>query len=351
MNSSLNNSNLHFLFLSNLKTAITSSYYFLCPAGLVFNLLTMLVCLRKLADKHKAPKLWYYYLIISIVDNIVLILSIIQVVYLSLGIDIILINQLTCKLFQYCMRALFQLHSWLNVFLTIDIMLIVWNPSKYKKIFTHTKKLKQFLFIAFLVICSINSLSLKLYLEKSDDGVLRCTGSDLEILLIDVIAQVFRILLPFSIMLVVSIMLLWKFYQVKKATCIHSKLVFRKSNRDNWFIANIIALNILFFVSHFPATVIILMLDQKKYGNFNYLNLNSSKEILDLKYAYVFASYIIAYNYVCSFLINLKFNKMFYAEFVSIFFTEPNCSRETMRIESTKNRTNIITMSDRVSNK
>jgi hypothetical protein len=317
----------NFLYLSN-KIVI--------PLALLFNLLSIITCRKNILSK--TTNIWLHYTLVSATNIIIIVLGALQYASIDNDYNILISSGFSCVFVSFITRVFLQFSSWLNVTITFENMLLVRKQQLHKKYLSKKQNIILLITILFLILCLMNSLNLKLELVVVKKIALNvtlqiiitseiesitnvtstlstlCTTDQRIIFFRDSIAQTFRLFIPFFLMVIGNFLLVQKLKRSKLKSC----RVEGKSKKELKFIYAILALNILFFVSLVPTTITTILLNIHNYGDSNTFE-SKSLEIAYIKFANIISAVIATYNYVFPFLINLKFNRLFYEEFMHIF--------------------------------
>ncbi|CAF0953843.1 unnamed protein product [Brachionus calyciflorus] len=201
--------------------------------------------------------------------------------------------------------------SWLNLFLTIDrLMSIKFSRSSYK-FFKSKKYILSLIIICLFTISVLNIPSLWFRLNYTLNNstnltTVTCVASTpLVLFLRDLAAISLRTAIPFFLIFTTNTLLI-RFVIVSRQEF--------KNNLNSWrkkqnFAFSIIAMNIFFLFNLIPVAITTIL--------FNIYQTNP-QILAGVNLATFISIYISILNQSCPFLINLKFNKLFFKEFVNM---------------------------------
>jgi hypothetical protein len=268
--------------------------------------------MRKQFSKYN---IGFYNIYIAVNNNIVIILAFLIFYSQSKDDDVQLWSNVACKSINFIFRSLVMYNSWLNVLITVDRLLCIKYPNKYKHI-EKRKFIYPILFFLLLgnMICNSPSLllyvvSIQTYNQITNQTLItkKCTSAELAINIRDTLVIIFRILLPFLLMFIFNITIIKNLRRMK-----NNLNITRELNREYNFSFSIIALNMLFIISLLPNVVTLILLNVVQYG---YKAQISSKSYAIINFCFSISILIATYSHVFPFLVNLKFNKLFRKEF------------------------------------
>ena len=110
--------------------------------------------------------------------------------------------------------------------------------------------------------------------------------------------------MPFTVMIVSDAVLIYKLKKEKGE---------RYSKKEKSFSHSVLALSILFLVTHLPFGILLIYQTILEFRDTNY------KSNFSISLLYEFSLVIVSYNYVFPALVNLIFNKLFRQEFNTLF--------------------------------
>lgn len=300
---------LDFLFYAS--TILTS-------IGILFNMLSILVFLRK---SLRSTIMGYFNIILAIFNILVLLAFFTQYFTTSIGKDSTLISNASCKTIHFVSRVLLHTVSWIQASMAIDRMLRISFSTKFTNIINNRLILSAILAFLLIFILGLNfaNLTQKLvYNSTSSTSInenqtvtieVKCTSTFSFILARDIVSLLMRSILPFLIMLICNSILV--------KLIISSKRKFKRNNgkrsestKEYQLAFSIIALNIIFLITNVPIAIV-LILDNYFSNEFNGSRVSAA---IFLLLHYIFG-YFGSLNYILTFPINLKFNKIFRIEF------------------------------------
>ena len=298
------------------------------PLAVLLNTISLVVFSRKRFSNHTNG---LFNIFIDIVNNI-LFLSAFPFYYTkAIGNDIELWSDFSCKIINYVFKLTVAYNSWLNVLISFDRMASVVYPHRFKFM-----KKKKFIYIIFalilIVLCFMYTPNLLLKVitisvnstdvNQTSTTTKLCSGSPLLVNIRDGIAMLFRIILPFILMLIFNIILIKSLIKTKRNLNIDRSL-----RKEEKFARSILALNFLFFITTLPYLIALVLLNLFQYSSKSTF---SSSETALINFSLSVAVSISVYNHGLPCLVNLYFNKVFREEFFNLitntknFLTTPN---------------------------
>ena len=302
MNKSMNDASQIFeLSLIEYKIAVYSCLIIL-PLGLLTNSLNILVCMRKQILKQT---MGFYSPIMSLFNMTSLFISFL-VDYPP--IQFVMFNSsLNCVLYSYLLRISLQMSSWLYVMCSLDRMLFITYPHRFK--FLKKKSLLCLVCgILFVAICLLNVPNLWLTVVRADNSsTALCTSMQPNLVLVrDLIAQCMRTVLPVLIEATLNAFLILKLLQSRRNLNVRRSL-----QRDYKFAFTITVLNAAFLVTHLPLVASTLYLNAL---NYQWANMDASLELKRAGFFYVISILITSYMLTSVFFVNLFCNRLFKIE-------------------------------------
>ena len=287
--------NLSFLYYSTLT---------LVPISFFFNILSILVFLRKTFKNNTNG---FQNITLNLINNMILIFVFLSYYTQSVGNDIRLTSNYACKLVSFIVRSLVQLSSWIYVLIVAEC---VNYPLQYRNYNKKRIVITSVVLTAFLLLSILNSPNLLLNLVETPtkrsgnetSNRVMCTGDGLVLKIRDIVVIIFRMIIPFILTLLLNIVLIAKLKKVKNNLIKGDSFMMREYR----FAFSIIVSNVLFILTLIP-TIVALM-----YSNFG----SNAPEIAT--FMRHLSQLIASYNYCFNFFINLITNLMFRKEFFKI---------------------------------
>ena len=275
------------------------------PFGIVLNIASVFIFMNK---KFNKTNMGFYYISLSISHTIALIyyLFLLDSQHF-LHYHLLNINDASCKIIIF-LRCLIQISPWFQVILTFHRFIICKYPKK-SEFMDKTSSLVKILlatcvFISFFSFGNIfYSLSIKTYsanqtLNHSIQTSI-CTASSLVVFITEIESFLFRILIPFTLICIMTIVLYRNIYKKELNS---SNL--RKIKRENHFTYTVIVSNTFFMVTFAPILIIFLL----KYSNID-AETNDHESIID-HIGFICLQFSNLY-YSTFFVWNLWFNSLF----------------------------------------
>ena len=308
----------------NLTAATLSLQYYGCLTlvniGLVANVLNIIVSMRKELQKNT---MGFYNILISVFN----ILSLIFVGYINffpqtIGQESYLTrSDYNCKLILYLSKIFPPMASWLNVMVSLDRLLCVYNISRFKFINDKRKLLliALGLFVTIAAI-SVSNLLFSVQIEAAFDSTINqitqnrvCTANERVKLVRDTLGTITRIILPVILPFVINALLIYKLVTFR-----HMAGISRSLRNEYQFVFTIIIFNCVCFIMEMPVLISVIFVN--KYGYNETLISRTSNASAIASFAYV-CSYITgSFLFVCLFFVNVATNRIFRKECIKIFF-------------------------------
>ena len=223
--------------------------------------------------------------------------------------DLTIESVLMCKFYQFCNFALDALGAWCLVYISVEKFVNIAFHSK-RFIFKRTKN--QIIFLILLCLCSIIyninvlfSVDILVFSDNDDNNNNNnnsfCFSIDNEQALILIYMDLVKlIILPFSLMIIFSILLILSIFKSRSRVNINDSIRERKRLfKDIKFSISLISMNLLFILLNLPIEILSFL--AKDYLTFGYL-------YVTFGYIYYLASSI---NFYLIFLTNSLFRKEF----------------------------------------
>ena len=221
-------------------------------------------------------------------------------------------------LVSYVNRASVRIAHWIDSMISIDRLICVVNPLKFKLISS-----KKFVFgIVFsLIIFQLTLNALNLFFGIKDDIVFNpflnqtqniriCTATKQLVLVRDLLDELVRSVIPLIIQVSSSIIIIIKLVKSRQRL-----LRSDTSDRDRTFAVTIVLLNVFFFITQTPGLLATIYL---------FSTGASKSSIITTRYqaiAYLIFLSTVAFaglNYILVFFINVASNRIYRNEFVAI---------------------------------
>ena len=288
--------------------------------GLVANLLNIMVSQRPEMQKTTAG---FYNILMSSFN----ILTLIVLAYLiffpqSTGREqYVLISNLSCVLILYSYRVFAHMAAWLNVVVTLDRMLCVTSPSRFKII--RSKRRLSFIVLGLLAaICGINSPNFLFSLQtkaiygpgtNQTSFVTECTASKQVTLIRDILSTVMRVIVPIMLRSGMNAVLVYKFVKARHSMSLPHALL----SKEFKFAFTVIVMNVIYFVVELPVVFSVIFVNLYGY-NETHISTTSNESAI-ASFVYVCSFVVSSLVYVSLFFVNLITNKLFREEFKNIY--------------------------------
>ena len=288
--------------------------------GILANLMNILVGAQRALQKNT---LGFYNIHMSIFN----ILTLIFVCFLSYlpqsngsHEQLIQTSSLNCKFISYFLRIFAAMSSWINVMVTMDRMLCVCLINRFK--FVHDKnKLLLIVLAVFAIICCIYMPSLFFHLEsrtifdaKTNETLITydCTAPKSTVVIRDMLAVGFRIVLPRILHAVMNTVIVYKLFEHK-----HRMLINRPLEKEFRFAFTIVVLNVMLFVTELPFIGSVILMNVYGYGQTYAYSTNDESAIFS--FVNVCSLVMSSLFFVAIFFVNLITNKIFRKAFINLF--------------------------------
>ncbi|CAF0716375.1 unnamed protein product [Brachionus calyciflorus] len=294
---------------STAKNLLFYSCVLLFVPGTFLNTLQTLIFLMKIFSK---TSMGYYYSINSALNLVIVIYLLIFCMPMSKSNSLFLYNSWGCRLFYYFLRVLYQSSSWLNVAIVADRVVFILFPNKFN--FLKKKKFLTLILIAILsiiLITNITNFGLNLVIIRNNwtnQTTKYCSTPGPLVYLRDIHSILFRSAIPFTLMLVMNIILIAKVNESKK------KL---KMKYEIKFVFTVIATTFTFLFTYIPNVVWTIF--QNRFQNDPSVSRRQTYE------AFIFlfemsssASYFV--NYSMNIFVHMAFNSLFRKEVIRLVF-------------------------------
>ena len=250
--------------------------------------------------------------------------------------DLALKADFLCKLLSFLGRSSNQAAAWIQVFITFDRYIFVAFPKRFQ--FTHTKK---FILITvslnYFVAWLLNMPNLLFYLQTTEANLTsnnktivlassNCVGSQLYTLIRDNVTSVFRCYLPCLFIMIGNHLLIRAVRKSKRkftektenssTSITHSNtLVALKGSykKDRSFMSAIIGMDVIYLITLVPIVIVITVLTILDNNSTSFA---TRKMVATLNTAYYILIFSLFASLGAPFVINLKYNRMFRAEFL-----------------------------------
>lgn len=291
------------------------------PIGVLFNLMSIIVFLRK---RLRSTIMAYYNTLLAVCNILALFTLFTYYFTISIKSDITLLSQFMCKLVNYVLRICIHSVSWTQCAMIIDRMLVISFHNRFT--FLKNKNIISIILVANLLVLMVANLSNfqlyinyenKTYQNQTRLATAACTSTLTILLIRDIISLMLRAILPFIIMLISNIILILSIIKLKKMQKYKKNQTIKNCKtpqcKESQLAFSIIAINIVFFITCSPIAVSLIVVDYYYYySEYNEENFLNSEIILLCQYILAYFSTL---NNILTFPLNLRYNKIFKAEF------------------------------------
>lgn len=312
----------------------TMNFYYsitIIPIGIILNIVTIIIFAT--IHRHKPTNSNLLYIGLSIYDLFALTNSILFAQLLpSLNIWLVNYSNTLCILLNWWRKIIIQSPSWVQVLITLERYNSVVSANKIN-VLKSKRNLIIMLFLIFLILFVVNmghawyftivtiknsTVSIQdinnfeNYLITNVSFVIKvtqvCSSTITVSLVTDAVNVFFRFLAPFTIMVVLNVLLSKNLFASKRRSTGSTRRSFK---RERNYTITVIGFNILFFTLNLPWSVWFVMSHLQKAG----LGFQSEMDaaILNLLNGVVFSIFYL--NNLSSFILNMCFNKIFRSYF------------------------------------
>jgi hypothetical protein len=327
----LNNTQNESIFEYLIPLITNIEFYFsiiMNPIGISLNL--MCVYIFNKDSLNKKTNLGFLYMVLCLLNILALLNSTIIACLSYFDSDPYAHSLFSCKLLNLWNVFVFYCPSIQQIIIGIEVFRLVYFP--YSKKFS--KKRYIFLALFMLLFCfivtGVLTFNFELQLEETEedytliyDNLLNasnfsnntissyvCTTTRIIDLLFDATNIFFKVLLPFMIILTLNLFITRKLLNSAKAL----KRAKKSSIRRNQFVVSSIIINFIFIIIYLPWTASFFV-----YHKFHFeKNLDTKGILLYIELVKAIFGCITYINNFSPLFINLKFNYLFYSEFITL---------------------------------
>lgn len=213
-----------------------------------------------------------------------------------------------CKFGYFIRRSMLMNSSWMAVITSFDRFVFIFYRNRFQFM---RKKVNLVMIVIAMIL--INSLICMLNLFNYVSSASRvCTASFAITLSTDLIAILFRTYIPITLMVIFNFMMIRKISKNDKIK--KSVTMAKRSRNENLFTIAVISSDMMFFISHFPLSIIYIV-----YDVYLYLDIFRQDQLIAVKsiFSLIFAINFSVIDMVFSIFVYFTFNKVFRNEFLS----------------------------------
>jgi len=303
-------------FGSKINEILTQFIFYSCVLGLdgliLCNILNILICLRK---RIRQEMMGFYNVVISTWNILPLTFGFVFFFPSSIHAqDILLVSDFFCATLNYTLRVCVQMTAWLHVFLSIDRYLCVAFHQKLNFLLKSKTKLSLVFLGLFAFICVINvpNLFFRLSITNSSltsSSYIQCDSTPLINQIRNTVISIFRIVLPLVLQVIFSILLIYKFFKVRRSVAPNQLI-----DKEYRFVRIILWLNLMFIITETPLLITTLYFTLKKEIPSYPIDANASYSIAIMTLVYYVTLVFSLYLFGSIFFVNLFTNNMFKTE-------------------------------------
>jgi hypothetical protein len=318
-------------FVLKISTILDQLVFYACIVGIdisvLGNIINILIFLRKSIRKEIIS---FYNIMISIWNILTLLLGFIAYFPASIHTqDFLLKSDFACATISFLLRVCTHMASWLYVCLTIDKYLCVAFNNKLAYIFNDRKKLSFIILGLLSVICLINVPNFFFRLSLNTKSDLECMSTPLLFAIRNLTTIFFRTVLPISLQIVFSCLLLHKLFKVRRSVVTnHSSMI-----KEYKFARIILWLNLIFIITETPFLLMTVYISVFNVMPVARLNADSSRDLAITMVIYYATLICSMYMFGSLFFVNLFTNNLFRKEIRKMFGlrksrVDSDCSRK-----------------------
>ena len=290
------------------------------PIGLVLNFISILVFARK---EFKKTTIGFYNIIICLVNISSLIFLFIINYGESIGKDILTSSSINCTAFSFLIRFLYLYPAWLQIVISIDRLICISCPLEYKDKKHKKICISLILAILFLLVLLLNipSMFTKLNVEvelnittNKTTTIKYCALGRNLIFIRDLINFTLRLIVPIVLLAAFNSIILFKLVRLRKEFSNFNSFMVKEYK----FTLSTLVLNVFYLISLVFNLILILLINTFQY-DFDYINGNIKFDKTN-RFFYIGLS-MLAYNYICNFIANIKTNVYFRKELINLLKT------------------------------
>ncbi len=283
------------------------------PLGIVLNITTTFIFLRK---RFAKLSMGFFYSYMAFCNALTLLVTVLQILPESLGFNPVNNFEVWCRLWTFLRKVTIGVANWLQVFVTLERMINVLYPTRWTFIAKRRFQMQQALVALAIIVALSFTEFLRTRRWNESSGSLVCGqyigGITVYNKLMSINVNMF---IPFIVMIVANVVLIRKL-----AITSHHKnitMTTQRTRRVNSIAVSVITMNGIFLVMQIPFAVtsiiqIVLVFVPNIFGNKNNLLLFS---FIDET---VRMTFLTGY-YSITFWINLAFNKLLRHELQATF--------------------------------
>lgn len=182
-----------------------------------------------------------------------------------------------CPLTNFMRRATLHFSSWMTVFITLDRYVFVFYPNRFIFLRSNKLALLGLVFLLFFLISLINIPNLFFYQTGATSA--SCTASFEIILASDLLSIITRTYIPLGFIVFFNIKMILKISHRKTTLLVSSFPISsisnndsNKASRERLVTLAVISSGLIFFVTHFPISIVYILYDIQLYNSDEFRN-------------------------------------------------------------------------------
>lgn len=322
-------------YLVNIREIINANFNIISPAiGIPCNIISIFIFARLMKNKNN---MGYLYVWQCSIDLLVLLFSLLILRSSNtFGINISFQSDFSCKILNFLRRFLLHASSWISVLTTFDRFTFVLYGHGDRFRFLKSKLNITWMILAmFAIISVLDAPNFLFYLRKKRGFVVACDADFAAVISTDIISNLMRLYLPFTIMAVFNLLMIQKIFRNNRN--VTKQISNSSARKETQFTVAVIASDVYFFVFNFPLTVFYILYDINFYsGAFraNYLTLFHASYTL----AIIITGNLAYFDQTFSFFMYFSCNKLFRNEIFHLIGSRFNFSIDSSKALNTANQ-------------
>ena len=306
---SSNSTNNYAVYLSNLSNNLNNYLSIILPSiGIPCNLIAVFIFWRLRGNKSNLVFLGVFQ---SLVDTVLLLfVLIIFRSQFTIGVNIANQSDSICKFVTFIKRYIYIASSWMQVFITFDRVIFVLHRYENGFKFMKNKLILTALIFGLWFILGLFILpNVFFYLDPNSNT---CTSSSSINIITDIVSIVFRLYLPFALMIIFNLIMVRKIFDDTRNKFNKQTALSRKEFQLTF---SVMAFDVYFFIVNFPVSIYYIFFDVN-----NYSGAVANNDVFKAQYTvvYVVTSDLTFFQQTFSFFMYLMFNKLFRGEVLKL---------------------------------
>lgn len=303
----MSNSTEYVSYLTSIAVQINDVFNVMgLTVGMPCNFLSLLIYLRLLRNKTNMGFLGIFQTLADLLVLIVFFILVRSTPFFFPQNSLLNRNEFNCKFIAFLRRISIHCSSWMNVLTTLDrFVFVLYNNSDKFKFMKDKLKLTGIILCVFVILTILDIPNFLFYITPR--GI--CSSDFNVTISSDIISICFRIYVPFSIMLLLNIIMIRKILK--------SRATFKQTSRkEYYFTLAVLSYDFYLLVINFPLSIYYILYDINLYSGA--LNNNPLFSVSYMMFGNITLSLGFC-TQTFSFFTNLAFNKLFRQEIFKFF--------------------------------